>query len=68
MFSITKLGVGERKILNLEDLTFKYKHSSVYMELATIQIEHFHLNYKPVVSAAYLDSSPACRCLYELVI
>lgn len=38
------------------------------MELATIQIEHFHLNYKPLVSAAYLDSSPACRCLYELVI
>lgn len=62
--NVTALGVGEGRSLNSESPTFKHECSSTCVSLATSQIEHVHLNYKPIVSAAYLDSSPACRRLY----
>lgn len=46
--------VGEGKSLNLENTDVHHCMSSV-----ATQMEHFHLNYKPSVSAAY----PACSCL-----
>lgn len=49
---------GKGKILNLETLTFNHGCSSMRVPSATLK--YCPLKYKPIVSAAYLDPSPAC--------
>lgn len=54
----------EGKILDLENLTFNHGCSSICVLSAICKLKYCPLKYKPIVSAAYLDPSPPCRCLY----
>lgn len=55
---------GEGKILNLENLTPNHSFHQCVCHQPPCKLKYCPLKYKPIVSAAYLDPSPACRCLY----